>query len=271
MDRAEKVHDVRKRCKKLRGLIRLVRPSFPRYKAENKAFKGIAHLFDDLRDAKVMQDIYELLVERFDGQIERNAFSSIRSELTRRRNTLSTDAEWRDRHAEANTALAKARERARKWTFEESGRDALGDGLAKTYDRAVDAMVAAREEPTRANLHEWRKRVKYHWYHTRLLKHSAPDLLKPRAELLKELSDYLGDHHDLHVFAERLARDPNAYGDEDKLALLGAMVESESTSLEERAFLAGERLFADEAEILADRCRIFWKAWQHEEAEHNAA
>ncbi|MGB3710492.1 MAG: CHAD domain-containing protein [Erythrobacter sp.] len=271
MERAEIVHDVRKRCKKLRGLIRLVRPSFARYKAENKAFRSVAHLFDDFRDAKVLQDTYDMLLKRFDEQVDRSAFASIRGELTRRHNALSTDDEWDARRGRAKGALLEARERARKWTLDDSGWDAIDDGLAKTYGRALKAMREAREKPEGENLHEWRKRVKYHWYHTRLLKNAAPDLLKPRAELLSELADLLGDHHDLHVFAERIAREPDEYGDEESVALLKAMGASERSALEERAFLTGERLFADPPDVLAGRCRAFWRSWRKAEAAGHAA
>ncbi len=52
LDFAEKVHQVRKRCKKLRGLIRLVRPAFDDYSAENGAFRDAAQMLSGVRDTR---------------------------------------------------------------------------------------------------------------------------------------------------------------------------------------------------------------------------
>ncbi|MFW5634895.1 MAG: CHAD domain-containing protein, partial [Erythrobacter sp.] len=93
-EREEIVHDVRLRCKKLRGLIRLVRPAFPDYKAENKAFRAIAHLFEDMRDAKVMQDTYDLVIAAHEEQVDRSAFASVRREMTNRRKAVHDRADW---------------------------------------------------------------------------------------------------------------------------------------------------------------------------------
>lgn len=265
MDRAAIVHDVRKRCKKLRGLIRLVRKSFPDYKDENAAFREVAHLFDDFRDAKVMQDTYDLLLDAFDDKVDRAAFSSIRREFTRRRKDLVSDEQWAQRSGQARKGLEKARKRAHRWSLDDQGWDALGGGFAKTYGRARKAMKTARETPTGENLHEWRKRTKYHWYHIRLINKIAPHLLEPRAMLLHELSDVLGDHHDLHVFAERLEGDPEAFADADTRAIVMAMIERKSVELEREAWRAGDRLLCDETDTLVSRLGEWWDVWQRDE------
>lgn len=52
-DLHETVHEVRKRCKKIRGLIRLFRPSFPPASAEDAehAEQGLASALADRSDA----------------------------------------------------------------------------------------------------------------------------------------------------------------------------------------------------------------------------
>src|SRR3546814_13842801 len=55
-DRSDAIHDIRKRCKKLRGLVRLVRPVFDGYAQENAGFRRLADSISAARDSKVMQD-----------------------------------------------------------------------------------------------------------------------------------------------------------------------------------------------------------------------
>ncbi|QIQ85622.1 CHAD domain-containing protein [Erythrobacter sp.] len=270
-EREKIVHDVRLRCKKLRGLIRLVRPAFADYKAENAAFRAVAHLFEDLRDAKVMQDTYDLLIGAFEDQVDRTAFASVRREMTSRRKAVLARADWDALRGEARARLEEARRRAAGWRLEEQGWEALEGGLAKTHSRAVEAMDEAVKAPTGPRLHEWRKRAKYHWYHTRLLKHSFPDTLKPRARAIKQLSDLLGDHHDIHVFVETLEGEPGAFGEAETIALLRAMAERRSAALETEARALGEKVLAESTDALVDRIGSYWHAWEAEEKRSNAA
>jgi hypothetical protein len=77
----ETVHQLRKRCKKVRGLIRLVRPAFD-YGDENDRFRDVAKSLSGLRDARTAIKTYDAVVEHFDEQIERRAFALIRRRLT---------------------------------------------------------------------------------------------------------------------------------------------------------------------------------------------
>ena len=51
ISRAEKIHQVRKRCKKVRGVVRLIRPAFEEiYQTENQWFRDTASSLAQLRD-----------------------------------------------------------------------------------------------------------------------------------------------------------------------------------------------------------------------------
>ena len=71
----ETVHSLRKSCKKLRGLIRLVRPVFDDYRAENAAFRDAGRELSFLRDAGVLIETYDGLLESYKDQIDRPRFA----------------------------------------------------------------------------------------------------------------------------------------------------------------------------------------------------
>ena len=87
----ETVHQVRKRCKKLRGLIRLVRSVFPAYEDENAAFRDAARTLSFVRDAEAKAETYDLVTAAFAGRIDRANYGSIRWRLTVRKNALAND------------------------------------------------------------------------------------------------------------------------------------------------------------------------------------
>ena len=66
-------------------------------------------------------------------------------------------------------------------------------------------------------MHEFRKRAKDLWYLLRLLAGAWPGLLDPSAEQLHELTEMLGDHHDLAVLGEDLGARVGAVAERDAI------------------------------------------------------
>lgn len=262
--RPETVHQVRKRCKKLRGLIRLVRPSFDGYKFENQQFRDAARLLSAVRDAQVHAETYDAVMDHFDRQLNRAAFGSIRRELTRRRKKLVRDETDLDlRLDQFRSAITEAMSRTGDWVLKDSGYKAVRDGFAKTYGRAEKALRRCRKSDAVEDFHELRKRAKYHWYHCRLLGDLWPSVLKVRQQHIHQLTDWLGDAHDLAVLADQLEQDRGSFGDAaDVEALLGLMGQRRRM-LESKSLGLGEKVFAESADAIASRMGVYWKAWKN--------
>ncbi len=258
LDRGGAVHQGRKRCKKLRGLVRLVRPHFPGYKKENAAFRDAARLLSDARDRAAMIEAFNRIAVHFEDEIDPYALAPIRQQLEERRNDVDEDA-VAGRLERFRAAMRAARERAEDWTLECDGPDAFEGGIEKTYARAADAMANARKKRDGDALHEWRKRVKYHWHHARLLKRGRPELMKPEAEAAHNLSDMLGDHHDLVVFQTQI-RDGALKADGAEGELFKGLLEARRTALEEKAFATGALVCSEKPENLAKRWAGYWAA-----------
>ncbi|MBZ6379489.1 hypothetical protein B5C34_07530 [Pacificimonas flava] len=258
----EKVHDLRKRCKKLRGLIRIVRPSFPAYQEENAFFRDLARSLSDLRDAKVMQDCYDRICNAYDDALDRSELGSVRRNLTARRDDIRERQSLQARLADAESALTDARERAKSWSLDGSGWDVLTGGLAKTYSRGVSAMEKAEENAEPRRLHEWRKRTKYHWYHMRLLEEVWPPMMSERADQAHALSDDLGDHHDLALFVDLLTEDAGRYGPVEKVDVLTGLAGKLMARLERTALDLGPKLYAETEDDLLARIGSYWESWR---------
>ena len=116
-----------------------------------------------------------------------------------------------------------------------------------------------RDDPTPEAVHKWRKRVKDLWYHLRLLGDMWPEALKGAADEAHELSDLLGDHHDLTVLAEEIRASAN--GDRDAAALL-ELTERRQAELLEASIPLGERLYAEKPKQFSARLSAYWRAWR---------
>ena len=266
-DQHKAVHQVRKRCKKLRGLLRLVRLSLDNgiYETENACFRDAASDLSSVRDAQTLVDTYDDLLSRFDTQLQEDAFTSIRKQLVERRTYIAKEeVGLQDSLDEFLSTMREAQARVDKWKLDGKGFDALEPGLRKTYERACKAMELAHEEPTTENFHEWRKRSKYHWYHSRLLEGIWPSELEVRCKAAKTLSDYLGDDHDLAILRETISDKPGDYGSKKDIQAFVALIDRRRNQLQSKAFPLGQRLFSESAKKHAKRLRAYWVIWQRE-------
>ncbi len=259
LDRHQVIHQVRKRCKKLRGLIRLVRPALGKtYARENQAFRDAAGVLSELRDAHVQIEVYDQLMDQYASAVQRDACHTVRQQLALRRDQI--DRQEIDRClAEVRQRLADAQSRASKWKLSCSGFDALAGGIAKTHARARLSLQVVIQDPSTAALHDWRKRVKYHGYHAMLLKGICPELLKPYVQVLDGLGETLGDDHNLAVLRESIqaiAKQPDHQADIQSIA---KVLEHRRQQLQKAAIPLGQRLFAESTKSLVTRLNKYWK------------
>lgn len=256
LSREERVHQVRKRLKKTRAALRLVRPAFAgSFSAENAYFRAAGRLLSDLRDADVRAETIEGLDTK--DAWEKSVAAAARRLVAEDRRRVGEDAE--ERLDEARSRLREGRERVKDWRVLGDGFDALAGGLKKTYGRARKARRTAYAEGEGESFHDWRKRVKYHRYHVRLLRSAWPELFGARHDELKRLSDLLGDAHDLTLLAETL-KDFAAELDEERRGALARLMRRNRSALRESAAPLGKRLFVEKPKRYVWRVRRIWAA-----------
>jgi CHAD domain-containing protein len=272
VDRHEAVHEVRKRCKKLRGLIRLVRPVFPDYKRENAEIRDAARALSPLRDAQSMVDCFDGLMERFRAQIDPGALGRVRAGLTARRQAIAGEAPGIDQSGidrsidqaldDFVVRIGAVRQRVDTWRIKDDGYGAVAGGLKRSYRRGRQALRRAYEEGSAKAFHEWRKRAKYHRYHTRLLRGIWPEMMETRRDAAHALGDVLGDDHDLVVLGRTLLEDPEAFGGSRDLQVVTGLIDRRRAQLQAQARPLGERLFAEKPSRLRARYASYWRTWK---------
>lgn len=255
------IHDIRKRCKKVRALLRLVRPCFPGYRDENAAFRAIARTLGAARDADVLIGSFDRIAVRHGAQVEADALEPIRALLVRRRTDLAGRIDTRALLAAARDQLLEARARAAGWRLRASGFDAFEAGVEAGFRRARKAMREARAEPSAEAFHAWRKRCKDHAFHIRLLRPLWPGPMRAMGVCAAELGELLGEHHDLAVLAGT-THDASGELDARAVDVMVGLVHARQETLARQAFPRGERLFADKPSALAARWRRRYEAWR---------
>jgi CHAD domain-containing protein len=260
------IHDARKSFKKIRAVLRLVRPDLgSTYQHENAWFRDSARDLSDLRDAQAVLESFDKLRDAFPDRMNGQGFGEIRSALERRRTRIGHNDGELVRNAErVRENLPDVRRRIAAWDLKHEGFAAIEPGLRQTYGRGRRARVKAYRSSSDEAFHDWRKRVKYHWYHVRLLQDVWAPVMKSYCRSLKDLADMLGDDHDLVVVKQILA-DPDL--DLDDKAALGAcagLIEGRQGQLRATARRLGDRIYAEKPKCISARIGSYWRTWQGE-------
>jgi CHAD domain-containing protein len=256
-DREEIVHDVRKKCKRLRGLMRLLRGPLEadgKYTPDNAFFRDAARELGSVRDSAVMIETYDKVLVRFSGDVDRRRFAPIRRSLTLNARAMQTRDDLASRLAVFRDRMVEGRERVEDWHIDGDGFDALRDGFARTYRRGRKCMQAAYAHPSEEHFHEWRKYAKYHWYHTRLLEPVWKSEMRARRKAAKQLGEVLGDHHDIAMLKTHLA------GRNGRVHDFNELMDRRAVELAASARILGERLYAAKSKAIASEIGGWWQA-----------
>jgi CHAD domain-containing protein len=263
--RGEAVHEARKSFKRLRALLRLVRPVIGEktYRAENARFRDAGRPLAEVRDAKILIETLDGLAEHFQEHIAGRSFGDVRKALQAHlRAVRKRVLDDQDALAVVGDAGRQARDQIKGWAQVPNRWSAVGDGLEDVYRRARDAFGAAAADPTVENLHEWRKQAKYLRYQLELLRPLWPERMGELAAEADRMGELLGDDHDLAVLRQMLTDDPGRFGDASDAEVLLALIDRRRAELEAEAVMLGRRFFQDKPGAFAARLKGYWKAWR---------
>lgn len=271
-DEAVAVHETRKSLKRLRALLRLVRPAIGEsaYKSENAQLRDIGLSLSGARDRHVLLET----VGKFEAAsaFGRKGLAEILRETIAAANGAGAPLSMR----EASSRLNDAKQRLAELPIEGAGFDVVGAGLERSYRKARRAFARAYEQPSDEAFHEWRKGAQAHWRHMTLLARAWPDYLGARALEARQLSQLLGDDHDLALLVV-FVHSPAAAGlGGERAALIEKAARHRQAWLREAAKPRGARLFAARPRRLRVGVGIYWAAAMaikelSEEAETKAA
>ncbi len=230
----KKVHSLRARCKKLRGVLRLIRPMLgdEAYKEQDRLYRDAARELAGTRDRDVA--------------LKTLASLGVQSEVPETQQ-VSPDAV-----AHALEGLAACRAEVEAWPLTVIGFADLEPGFSRIYNSCLSAWSAVQLDPTDPNYHRLRKHAKYHWYHVRILERINKKKIRKRRHQLRDLQLMLGDAHDLFMLQAYLRGN-----EEHELRLYEEASARKHTLYSHGADLAA-KIFAPSADKLAARYSRWW-------------
>jgi CHAD domain-containing protein len=257
-DRDEAVHDVRREIKKLRAILRLVRPGIGEtaYDKATKTLREAANRLDTMRDAQVRLTALEELARRSNGQIPRHSLPKIQNAL--RQNCRQEEQKLGATLGPVKDILSDARQQLADLKVKPNSWKAVGPGLKRIYRRGRKALELAEREPSPEHFHEWRKRVKDLANQLRLVCPARPRKLKARTEKLDRLGDILGDDHDLFMLREFVGEKLNEW----EKGPLEMVIAGRQQELRSEALKLGGSFYTKKPNRFCRQVGNGWKRWR---------
>lgn len=261
------VHEARKSLKKVRAILRLLRPSLgaKTYQLNNTRLRDIGRSLSELRDAEALLEILDQLKERYQKQLDGMTLQHARDALAAREQQHKQAMQQQNAWAELQQQLTQVSDDAPSWALPDSRDfDALSEGLERAIREGRKAMAAAYDDPSPDKFHAWRKRVKDHWYHLRVLEKLWPEVMKGYADGVKQLEQALGDDHNLALLFDTIHHSPQEFGPAKERNALLNLIEVYQQELRAEARPIGKRLYAEKPGQMLRRLHRYWQIWHQE-------
>jgi CHAD domain-containing protein len=262
--RHEAVHDARKRFKRLRALYRLIARAAPDFsKEENARFRDIARSLAFAREATALVETVEYLETFAASTTQGKALRSIATVLRKRRDhAIEHEAGLDEAIAAAIAGCEEARKKLKAVSLPDELKDVtrlVKNGWAKQRKRARKALADCHEQADVEHFHELRKAGQAYWMHLGLLRRLWPSAMRAKRADTKRLVDILGHEHDLSVLAAFADREPERFGNGERLALLlDAIIQRQQALRGDGLELANE-VFSESARTESRIVGLLWR------------
>jgi hypothetical protein len=260
-DLDESVHATRQSLKRLGALVALARAELGAqvFEREWTCYRSAGRLLARARDAAVVVQTLESLLNRFSDELPEEAFAAERRYLAERRDTQFEIMVQDEALQQAFEMLSSARERVAAWPVKRRGFKALREGVRHSYRTGRKGLRSVVRHPSPTSFHEWRRPVKLLWHQLQILTPIWPPILNAHAEELHTLSDRLNENHDLDVFRHSALWSEFETQPHQQQALV-SLVERRSRELEAEALPLGERLYTERPTCFMERFETYWRS-----------
>lgn len=269
------IHEMRKSAKRVRALLRMVRPALGEkiYRYENSLLRDTAAMVSPVRDGIVMVEAVERIRSRYGRLLAAGVFGTIEDRLRSRHERLSRRVlEDDETLSQVVNTLYRARSRYAAWPVDasdpRSGHQVLAHswvtvagGVGATYGRGRREMEAAIQRPTPERFHAWRKRVKYLRHQMEILSPLWWEVVGGLAASLDSLGEVLGEEHDLAELTRLVTTVPDVATDPDERSLLVGLALNRRLELQGAARVSGARIYAESSDQFTRRLGAYWQAW----------
>src|SRR5262245_4254595 len=245
-DPEQTVHELRKHLKKLRAVARLVRDELGEaFDRDDAAAQEIGRRLAPVREASARVFTLGLLRSKYAKGFPSEGARLIEKRLVARRRAVLGKLERGSTFSALARDLAALRRRVRTWPIQKEGFACLEPGLRRGYRKGRRAEPRAFASRADEDFHDWRKRAKDLRYHVELLEPIWPATMTGLEKTLHDLTDRLGDDHDLADLRAALTVSPKLTAGAAGTTKLVELIDRRRSELQQDARPLATRIYGE--------------------------
>lgn len=258
-EEGEYVHSVRTTIKRLRALLRLIRPVVGEtfFNRENERLRNAGRRLAVARDTEVARETLKTLSVS-DGP-EKQAVAAALAGLESKSGTR-TDIS--DSLNEIRKDLEQTKRNLQHLPLVSGEWEVVEPGLQDVYRQSRKRMDRALHNGGDEAFHKWRIRVKNLLYELELLEPVWPKQMDKMTAQLSKLQDKIGCDHDIAVLKSLLRKTPERFGGTEAVERLIRCLDSKSRKLRHAAEPLGQKIFAKKPRRFVRKLGRRWSDWK---------
>lgn len=253
----EAVHVARRHLKKVRALLRLVRPVVPgEHGATERRLRAAIRRLAPVADGRSVIQTLERLKPEVHDPAASAAIDAGREALLLRAQRVDRTAEVGRTVPKVHRLVSLERTRIDAWTLPAYGYASIAPGLGRTARRARRAMARAIATPTSRHYLAWRRWTKMLGLQVRLIERRCGHALDADRRHLEALDACLGEYHNVTLL-HRILKEECVVWRADTTRLVKALRRYQIV-LRRRAEILGPRALGEPARAFLARARRGW-------------
>ena len=248
----ERVHEARKRIKKLRALLKLIRPQLGKaYRQLNVQFRDMGRELSLQRDCESMLEAAARLKTKGLRKKQVRALTELQSHLQEnltQQKQLATNQRNPVAEGSILAAFKTALADVEYWQLKTTDKSSQWDGFLNTYRSGRQSLRTVLKQPQDEALHAFRKQAKYHWYHLQLIAPFFKKKLKTEHGRAKQLVETLRDDHDLVLLSNYLNNHAAEFSTD--LTPLHELIQKQRQKLQKEAFQLAREIYHSKPQLL---------------------
>jgi CHAD domain-containing protein len=258
-DRVEDLHFVRVTIKRLRAILRLIRPAIRKraFQRENVRLRTAARRLSIARDADVAKQTLAILP--FAKQREKDCATAA---LDGFRKNGASETEMSTTMERTALDLNQTKKNLHQLRISKPEWQAIEPGVRKVYRQCRKRMKRALRRGDDEAYHKWRIRIKSLYYELQMLQSVWPARLTKMVAELNKLQDQIGADHDLVVLQKSLDRNPDRFGGSESVKRVLRTVKDKRRKLRRTTDPLGKAILDQPSRSFVRELGQHWNDWR---------
>jgi hypothetical protein len=227
------------------------------YRAVDRDLSTVSRLLAPVADGRGIVETLKEIEHRYPASLPKRTLAAARAGVLRNGARADREAHTRGILKIAAGTLRSERSRVKHWQIRGDGFRAIAPGLEESYRRARRMMLATWSKPKPSHFHTWRRYVKDHWFHIRLLEGRCGNHLVAYERRIEALDGILGEYHNVILLRDVLVTDTSLPRDGTARCL--RVVARYQRVLRRHAEILGARIYTERPRRFVRRVRHMWR------------